>query len=224
MASLLTDNGNVSPAGAGRPVIEDEAPAMGDGDECPQENTVQVDFGRPLEMENETMSGFRLIASSCLAALEAQLVELQAKQRRAQLARDSLTQVLSDYVCATPAAGPGVTVEELEVCGSQPAGLKLIAQRSGGRIKLSEAVKLIHETSLTTAKVPGLRATLHRYLKSSSDWIDEGNGYFTLKGAEKPNAGWTEGVVRIHHPGGEYTHQRFRVGPAGEIILEEMSD
>ncbi len=174
-------------------------------------------------MGQESTATYQLLLMGSLAALYERGRTLRSELADVQEAIRSMKRVLADHDAAL-GGGKEVTLEELGQCGSQPEGLRLIGKRSGGRIRLRDAVQLIHQSDLTTAKLPSLRATLYRYVKTSPEWNDEGNGVFSLAGFEPEVGGSKEGTFRVHHATGESTEHRFRLEPGGSVFVDELND
>ena len=95
-------------------------------------------------------------------------------------ARAALHRVATHAEVALVVIDPKPVIAEIDQCRNQREALKVLAGRQGGRVRVRDAAKLIVQSSLTRGKLPSVRATLLRYVKESPDWIEEGDGYFTL--------------------------------------------
>lgn len=167
--------------------------------------------------------GYELLLRGSLASVDARSEELRAELAATEHTGQSIRNLLAQYEGAGGSAGTRVSVEELNACGNQRLGLQLIAQREGGRILLRDAVRRIHESTLTEASLPSLRATLYRYVKEGGHWTDLGGGYYRLNAYEEPvPAEWRGGLVRIRQADGSDRSMRILIGPEGEFVLEEL--
>ena len=175
-----------------------------------------MDEGNPI--------GYEAILWGSLAALDRCEAALQAKLADVQAVRGATLKLLHGHGDGALSGRRPVTVEELNGCSSQREGLKMIAERSGGRIKLGEAVRLIHESELTSAKLPSLRTALHRYVNGSPEWTAEGRGFYRLSGFSGSDQNALEGAFTVHEPGGVYTEKRFRVDPGKDPVVDDIED
>ena len=112
--------------------------------------------------------------------LDERATALRQELADVERARSSLQQVVareSGFIVATDDQS---IIAEIGDCRNQREGLKWIALRKGGRVRVRDAARLIERSSLTNAKLTSIRATLLRYVKESPDWTEEGDGYFGL--------------------------------------------
>lgn len=175
-------------------------------------------------MQEANAASYEVILRGSLAALDARVAALEAELADAKAARGATARLLRGYGDGALGNRSPVTVEELNRCASQREGLKMIGERSGGRIRLGEAVKLIHQSDLTSAKLPSLRATLHRYVKESPEWVEEGRGFYRLVGSSNSDTGVLEGTFRVNEGNGRYTRHRFRKEPGEAPVVYVLGD
>lgn len=175
-------------------------------------------------MSQNQGDAFGVLLRGNLAVLDARAVQLRNELANVEAISQATRRLLSVSGGGNQGVPKPVTVEEVNRCRNQPEALRMIGERGGGRIKLSEAVKLIHESNLTSATLPSLRATLHRHLKSSAEWEQEGRGVYRLvefDGIEKDDSEW---LIRIHEPGGVYRFVKLQLGSDGQMVLEDVEN
>ena len=174
-------------------------------------------------METSMLRGYDLLVRGAWSSIHARAEKLREELAIVEPTERALGGLVAHYGGAGGSASTRVSVEELNACGNQRLGLQLIAQREGGRILLRDAVRRIHESTLTEASLPSLRATLYRYVKEGGHWTDLGGGYYRLNSYEEPVlAEWRECSVRIRQADGSDRSVRVLIGPEGEFVLEEL--
>ena len=133
-------------------------------------------------MVDESLNGRDVILLGAMRHLDERAMELRAELAQVERARSSLEQVVSRGSGSAIKVDDETIIAEIDRCRNQREGLKAIARRQGGRVRVRDAAKLIERSSLTKAKLQSIRATLLRYVKESDDWIEEGDGFFALVG------------------------------------------
>ncbi len=180
----------------------------GAGERCAME-------GEKTALFEASLRGYLAMVDSRTDAARAELADWEALGHAAR-------RVLRGTRAVTVGVPEEVTMEELNRCATMGAGLEMIAEKSGGRIRLGEAVKLIHQSALTSATLPSVRTALHRYIKASPDWIQESRGVYRRVGFAGGEKWYPGGLVRVHHADGSEAVYRVRVGPNGDLELEDV--
>ena len=175
-------------------------------------------------MSENQGDAFGVLLRGTLAVLDAREVQLRSELAEVVEVSQATRRLLSVYGGGNEGVPKPVTVEELNRCRNQPEALRMIGERGGGRIKLSEAVRVIHESNLTSATLPSLRATLHRHLKSSAEWVQEGRGVYRLVEFAGVGKGDAECWIRVHDPDGGYRFVKLRLDPDGQMLLEDVEN
>ena len=131
-------------------------------------------------MVDASLGGRDVILLGAMRHLDELALDLRAELAQVERARSSLEQVVARESGSAIKVDDETIISEIERCRNQREGLKAIARRQGGRVRVRDAAKLIERSSLTKAKLQSIRATLLRHVKESDDWIEEGDGFFAL--------------------------------------------